>query len=86
MSAPSPQIVAAVDGSFRERDGAQSLIEQWDGTAWHISTPSVPGATAHSVLSGITTDSAGNFWAAPTGMPQVSYRRSLCAVPSSLTR
>ncbi|MGZ3666926.1 MAG: hypothetical protein ACXVDA_20870, partial [Ktedonobacterales bacterium] len=35
-TALSPMDAWAVGGSYIESDGAQSLIERWDGSAWHI--------------------------------------------------
>lgn len=64
VAAAGPHDVRAV-GQITSGDGNTqgALIEQWDGATWRTPTLSVPGATAYSVLSGITADSAGNFWA-----------------------
>lgn len=50
--------VTSSDGNIQ-----RVLVEQWDGSTWHTVTASEPGGASHSGLSGITTDSAGNFWA-----------------------
>ncbi|HEY1389700.1 MAG TPA: hypothetical protein VGF38_14250 [Ktedonobacterales bacterium] len=54
----SPTNAWAVGGSFTDGGPARSLIEQWDGTSWHItSSPGIDGLNAVAALS------ASDVWA-----------------------
>lgn len=56
-------------GSIERRTGTstsseQGLIEQWDGTAWHlIATPTLSAGAVGSVLSGVVALSPTDAWA-----------------------
>jgi hypothetical protein len=55
VGAPSPTTGSEV---------GQALIEQWDGTAWHIiATPPLPAEAVQSALSGVVALSPTDAWA-----------------------
>jgi hypothetical protein len=56
------QLWAAGSVLFDHPASHPALIEQWDGTAWHlVASPTLSGAL--SSLDAVTTDGAGSFWA-----------------------
>ena len=62
VAAVSASDAWAVGYYFDEGGVPQALLEHWDGTAWALAT--LPNLTARSsILSGVTTVSAGDVWA-----------------------
>jgi hypothetical protein len=62
VTAVSATDVWAVGGTVSRRGQSRTLIEHWDGSAWHIVPNSVRGA-----LYGVAAGAAGNVWAVGHG-------------------
>lgn len=62
VAAVSPQEVWAVGDSTASVGGLQTLIEQWNGTAWSVVPSPNPGAHQNS-LSGVSAVAAQDVWA-----------------------
>lgn len=78
VAAAGPHDVRAVGYSFSGDGNVQrALIEQWDGTVWRVVTSPTPGDATYSALSGVTADSAGNFWAVGTYHDAATTSRTL---------
>jgi hypothetical protein len=63
VSAASPAAAWAVGGSFTDGLAEQTLIEQWDGAAWHLvatTTPPTPPTTIS--LSSVVALSPSDVW------------------------
>jgi hypothetical protein len=58
IAATASNNVWAVGGTTEPRVGPVPLTERWDGTQWNVIPQTNPGE-----MEGITTTSAGNFWA-----------------------
>ena len=67
----------AVGSAGSQVSGAQTLIEQWNGTNWQIVTSPNPGSI-YNTLYGVTAISASNVWA-------VGYYVSTPGVTQTLT-